>query len=294
MHKEYDFCTLCPRRCNAKRNEQNAGFCGQKNKIVIGRADLHFWEEPCISGKNGSGTVFFSGCPLKCVYCQNYALARGRVGHTVTNDELCNIYIELQKKGAHNINLVTAEHFAPDIVESVRKARGKGLNIPIVLNSSGYISVETLKMLENTVDIYLVDFKYMDSILSKEYSNAEDYAVVAKEALREMVRQKAKPVYEGELLKSGVIVRHLCLPSHTRDSENVLEYVYNTYKENVILSIMSQYTPMKQCENIENLSRKLTKKEYDRVVDFCIDMGVENAFIQGEEAASKSFIPEFM
>ena len=293
MYKEYNSCNLCPRKCNVNR-KNTKGICGEGITLRIGRAAPHLWEEPCISGENGSGTVFFSGCNLKCVYCQNYALSRGNKGVEITVEELADIFMDLEGKGVHNINLVTAEHFAPQIKPAVKMARKKGLKIPVILNSSGYVSVETLDYLADVIDIYLVDFKYMDNTLAKNLSSAENYPEVAKKALYKMVELKGKPRYdESSMMTSGVIVRHLCLPGQAEDTKNVIRYVYETYGSNIVMSIMSQYTPMPQCLNHPFLGRKLTETEYDEIIDFCIETGIEDAYVQDGESASESFIPEF-
>jgi len=292
--KLYSNCRLCPRECGADRLKAQKGFCGEKALPRVGRASLHMWEEPCISGENGSGTVFFSGCNLRCCYCQNYSLSRGECGIEVDSEELSRIYLQLQGRGAHNINLVTAEHFAPHIYDSVTEARKMGLNIPVILNSNGYVGKTTLEILKDVIDIYLVDFKYMSPSLGRKYSVAEDYPSVAKNALKRMYELKGNPVFDDDgMMKSGVLVRHLCLPSHTEDSKKVLEYVFENYGEGVVLSIMSQYTPQKNCGEFEELTRRLTDKEYDEIIDFCLRKGVENAYIQDGESASESFIPEF-
>ncbi len=292
-YEYYERCVLCPRKCKVNRNE-NKGICGEKAVVRVGRAAPHYWEEPCISGGNGSGTVFFAGCSLKCVYCQNYNLSRGSKGVEITTEELADVYLKLQSNGVHNINLVTAEHFAPQIKESVETARKKGLRIPVILNSSGYVNAETLEILKDVIDVYLVDFKYMDKNLAKEFSYAPDYPETAKNALAEMTRLKPCIIYdENDMIKSGVVVRHLCIPGCGEDSKNVLKYVFETYGKNVVLSIMSQYTPTPACEKHPLLGRKLTQKEYDNIIDFCIEIGIEDAYIQDEESASESFIPEF-
>lgn len=290
----YDNCQLCPRKCGINRNLNRTGFCGETSTPRIGRAALHHWEEPCISGQRGSGTVFFSGCSLHCCYCQNYKLSQGRVGTDADSEQLSKIFLDLAFQGAHNINLVTAEHFAPHIKNAVLKARATGLQIPIILNSSGYVSLKTLEILKDVIDIYLVDFKYMDSDLAKKYSLAHDYPDVAKAALCQMVRLTGKPLFDSEgMLKKGVVVRHLCLPSHTEDSKNVIKYVFESYGKKVILSIMSQYTPLKNGASFKELQRKLTQREYDEVIDFCLETGISDAYIQDGESASESFIPEF-
>ncbi len=292
--KEYDACLLCPRMCRAKRNDKETGICKETLDIKIGRASLHLWEEPCISGEKGSGTVFFSGCSLKCIYCQNYALSRSHKGTNITVEELADIFLSLEKDGAHNINLVTAEHFAPSIKNAVIDAKNRGLKLPVILNSSGYVSESTIELLKDVVDIYLVDFKYMDQMLAKEFSAAEDYPKIAREALRKMVNLKGKLVYdENGMLLSGVIVRHLCLPGCSADSKNILSYLYKTYGGKIKLSIMSQYTPMESCKNHPLLFRKLSVKEYDEIIDYALSLGIEDAYIQDGESASESFIPEF-
>ena len=294
MYKEYEKCTLCPRKCSVNRNKEEKGFCGQTSVLKVGRASLHLWEEPCISGENGSGTVFFSGCSLRCCYCQNLNLSRGKEGVVTDAENLSRIFLNLQNNGAHNINLVTGEHFAPQIKEAVKNARKEGLIIPVILNSSGYVSLETLDYLQNVIDIYLVDFKYMNPRLAKKYSEAEDYPDVAKKALEKMYELSGPPVFNNDgILQKGVIVRHLCLPSCNDDSKEVIRYVYGNYNENVLLSIMSQYTPFGNCGKSPSLTRKRTPVGHDKIIDFCLGIGIENAFIQEEEAASESFIPAF-
>ena len=294
MYKEYLSCRLCPRECGIDRNAGQRGICGQTNLIKAGRAALHFWEEPCICDNSGSGAVFFSGCSLRCSYCQNFELSRGKQGIEVSEEKLAEIYLHLQEEGASNINLVTAEHFAPQIRQSILLARQKGLFLPVILNSSGYVNSYCLEILRDVIDIYLVDFKYMDENLSQSYSMAKDYPCVAKNALRKMVEYAPNLIFnEKGILQKGVIVRHLCLPMHSEDSKNVLEYVYKTYGKNVLLSIMRQYTPVNENKYFPNLNRTLSEAEYEEILSFCINIGIEEAFIQEGEAASESFIPEF-
>lgn len=293
-YNEYKSCNLCPRKCGVNRAEKKTGFCGETDVIRVGRASLHMWEEPCVSGERGSGTVFFAGCPLKCCYCQNYNLSRGKKGVAVTTERLAEAFLNLKEQGAHNINLVTAEHFAPHIKDAVLTARENGLDIPVILNSSGYITEETLELLKDVIDVFLVDFKYMDAALAKKYSLSEDYPEILKKALRKMYALAGKLVFDDEgMIKKGVMVRHLCLPDCTEDSKNVIKYVYDTYADRVGLSIMSQYTPVGKCDGFPNLERKLSEKEYDSVIDYCISIGIEDAYIQEGESASESFIPEF-
>ena len=286
-------CSLCPRLCLADRNI-TTGYCGVKNTLRVARAALHFWEEPCLSGEEGSGAVFFTGCNLRCVFCQNYEIARAEQGKEITIERLTEIFLELQDQNANNINLVTATHYAPQVVEALRAAKEKGLHIPVVYNCGGYESVETLKMLEGLVDIYLPDFKYLDSERAKRYSRAEDYPEIAKKALAEMVRQQPEAVFdERGIMEKGVIVRHLMLPGGIKDSKAVVNYLYETYGDQIFLSLMNQYTPLPHVAEYPEINRKLKKFEYDRLVDYAIFLGVENGFIQEGETAKESFIPAF-
>ncbi len=290
-------CTLCPRNCFVNRKLGEKGICGQSSTLKVARAALHFWEEPCISGEKGSGAVFFSGCALHCVFCQNQEIANGSVGKEISKERLSEIFLELQEKGANNINLVTPGHFVPQIVPAIERARNQGLNLPIVYNTSSYENVDTIRKLEGIVDIYLPDFKYMSSSLSEKYSHAPDYSEVAKKVVAEMVRQTgAASFYEKEgqeLMQRGVIVRHLILPGCMEDSKNIIRYLHDAYGDTIYLSIMNQFTPLKNVEKYPELNRKLTEDEYDEVVDFAIDLGVENGFIQEGETAEESFIPDF-
>ena len=286
-------CNLCPRNCKVNRKLE-AGVCGEFDTIRIARASLHMWEEPPISGTNGSGTVFFTGCPLHCVFCQNHNIADGTNGVAITVDELCAVFLKLQEIGAHNINLVTATHFVPDVVSAISKAKENGLIIPIVYNTSGYETVETLKLLDGIVDVYLPDFKYVSSELSAKYSNAKDYFDVASKALSEMFRQVGTPQFDGDLIKKGVVVRHLILPGCVDDSKAVIDYLYRTYGDDIFISIMNQYTPLSaQLARYPELDRTLTDAEYDEVVDFAVELGITNAFVQEGAAAQESFIPDF-
>lgn len=287
-------CTLCPRMCRADRLGGKTGYCNQSAVLKAARASLHMWEEPCISGSRGSGTVFFSGCPVRCIFCQNKDIARGDAGKNIDTERLSEIFLELQDKGANNINLVTPTHFVPHIVEALDKARMDGLTLPVVYNTSGYERTETLEMLEGYVDIYLPDFKYMEPGLAEEYSNAPDYPMVAKGALDVMVRQIGSCQLNQEgIMTRGVIVRHLVLPGNTKNSCEVLRYLYETYGNNIFISIMNQYTPMPRMASHPLLGRRVTEREYTKVVDFAISLGIKNGFIQEGRTASESFIPEF-
>ena len=287
-------CILCPRRCHANRLAGQAGYCGQTVMIRAARAALHFWEEPCISGTSGSGTVFFSGCNMKCVFCQNYNIALGRSGREVTLERLSEIYLELQEQGAHNINLVTPSHYIPQIVLSLLHAKGRGLSIPIVYNTSGYEEVSSLRMLEGLVDIYLPDIKYMSTELSARFSNAPDYFEKASAALAEMYRQVGTPLFsEDGLMRRGIIARHLVLPGQTKDSKKILRFLHETYGNDVYVSIMNQYTPLPHVAGIPELNRHVAEEEYSRILRFAKQLGVENGFLQEGSAAAESFIPDF-
>lgn len=287
-------CHLCPRECGADRT-RGKGACKVGNTITAARAALHMWEEPCLSGEEGSGAVFFSGCNLGCVYCQNREIALGHSGKVITEERLCEIYMELQEKRANNINLVTAGHYLPIVIDSIKHARKQGLTIPIVYNSSGYEKVEAIQALDGVVDIFLPDFKYINKETAAKYSNAPDYPEVAKRALAQMVKQTGKAQFDDrEMMTRGVIVRHLILPDHIEESKETIHYLYETYGNQIYISIMNQYTPMLGIEKrFPELGRTITQKEYDKVVDYAIDLGVENGFIQEGETAKDSFIPQF-
>lgn len=267
--------------------------------LKVARAALHFWEETCISGTKGSGAVFFSGCSMHCVFCQNREIAQGNVGKEISRERLVEIFLELQEQGANNINLVTPGHYVPHIVWAVEQARIQGMQLPIVYNTSSYEKVDTLKQLEGIVDVYLPDFKYWSSELAQKYSNAPSYPVVAKAAIAEMVRQQPKMqfVYDEEqgvdLVKQGVIVRQLLLPGQLRDAKQIVKYLHDTYGEQIYLSLMSQYTPLAHVEKYPELNRKVDRRTYDRYVDYAIAIGVENGYIQEEDVAEESFIPAF-
>ncbi len=290
-------CALCPRNCKTDRKNGERGVCGQTDTLKVARAALHFWEEPCISGEKGSGAVFFSGCALHCVFCQNKEIANGTVGKEISVERLAEIFLELQEKGANNINLVTPGHFVPQIVRAVESARNQGLKLPFVYNTSSYETVDTVKKMEGIVDIYLPDFKYMSPTLSEKYSHAPDYSEAAKAAIAEMVRQTGAPSFcerEGqELMRRGVIVRHLLLPGCVEDSKEIIAYLYRTYGDRIYLSIMNQFTPLSPLAAYPELNRRVTEEEYDELVDYAIDLGVENGFIQEGETAEESFIPDF-
>ena len=291
---KYENCLLCPRKCGINRRTGQTGVCGVSSEIKVARAALHYWEEPCISGKRGSGAVFFSGCSLHCVFCQNREISDGKEGKVISKERLSDIFMELEGKGANNINLVTPGQYIPDIVWAVNDAKSRGMKLPIIYNTSGYENVTELKLLEGIVDVYLPDFKYMDSTLSARYSRAKDYPSVAKQALSEMVRQQPDVVIDDAtgLIQKGVIVRQLLLPGHVNDAKAVLKYLYDTYHDHVYISMMSQFTPI-ALKDYPEINRTVTRREYERLVDYALKIGITNAFIQEGDVANDSFIPAF-
>lgn len=293
MNELLNCCSICPRNCRINRNNLELGYCRAGNKIKIAKYYLHMWEEPCITGKNGSGTIFFSNCNLKCLFCQNYYISELNNGVEISIVRFSEICLELQRMGATNINLVTATHYVPLVIDGILLAKKNGLNIPIVYNSSGYENVETLKLLDGIVDVYLPDFKYYDDNLAWKYSKCKDYSKYAKEAIGEMFRQKPKCVFDSDgNIISGVIVRHLIIPTHESDSKNVLKYLYDNYKNDIFYSIMNQYTPVRKCKYKE-LNQKVCDSLYDDIIDFAWDIGIRNAFVQDGETQSDKFIPVF-
>lgn len=291
---KYENCLLCPRKCGINRRTGQTGVCGVSSEIKVARAALHYWEEPCISGKRGSGAVFFSGCSLHCVFCQNREISDGKEGKVISKERLSDIFMELADKGANNINLVTPGQYIPDIVWAVNDAKSRGMKLPIIYNTSGYENVTELKLLEGIVDVYLPDFKYMDSTLSARYSRAKDYPSVAKQALSEMVRQQPDVVIDDAtgLIQKGVIVRQLLLPGHVNDAKAVLKYLYDTYHDHVYISMMSQFTPI-ALKDYPEINRTVTRREYERLVDYALEIEITNAFIQEGDVAKDSFIPAF-
>lgn len=287
-------CELCARKCNVDRSSET-GYCGMSDRITIARAALHMYEEPCITGDGGSGAIFFTGCSLGCVYCQNHKIAEGKAGLKISEDRLLEIFFELKDKGAENINLVTPTHYIPEIRRTIIRAKEKGFDLPFVYNTGGYDDPKALRTLEGLIDIYLPDFKYMDEELAALYSNAPDYPKAAFEAISEMVRQ-VKPEYNEEgRLKKGVIVRHLVLPGSVKNSIKVLDFLKEHFGDDILISLMNQYTPMPHLERDKypKLTRKVTKREYDKVVDHALDIGLENGFFQEGDTAKESFIPDF-
>ena len=293
MNDEFNCCMLCPKQCAVNRNNGEIGFCMSKDNIKIAKAYLHMWEEPPITGKKGSGTIFFSGCNLRCIFCQNYYISEMNNGVEISIDRFSDVCLDLQSKGATNINLVTPTHFVPLIIEGIILAKKRGLKIPIIYNSSGYELVDTIKMLNGIVDVYLPDFKYYSDELAIKYSGVKDYFKYASSSLAEMVRQKGKCIFDkrGNII-SGVIVRHLIIPSRIEDSKRILNYLFQTYGDNVYISIMNQYTPVKLFKYKE-LNRIVNENEYTEVIDYAWNIGIRSAFIQEGMTQSESFIPKW-
>ena len=289
--KEYKCCRLCARNCGVDRSKA-VGYCRATDEITLSRAALHFWEEPPISGTNGSGTIFFSGCSLSCVFCQNREISRGRTGKSVSIDRLAEIMTELQKKGAHNINLVTPTHYVPSIAEAVRRAKANGLSIPIVYNTGSYDTPDTLEMLDGLVDVYLPDLKYYTEKTSRLLSGAPNYPEVARAAISEMMRQVGEPIFDEKgMMIRGVIVRILLLPGHVAEAKLCLKYLLDSYGDKIYISLMNQYTPMPDMK--PPLNRSVTREEYAQLTDYAERLGLVNGFTQEFGTASESFIPPF-
>lgn len=287
-------CNLCYRSCNVNRLNGEIGFCNSSDKVRVARVSLHHWEEPCISGTKGSGTVFFSNCNLKCVFCQNHAISNDGIGKEISIERLSEIFLEQQARGAHNINLVTPTHYVPQIISALKIAKLKGLNIPIVYNTNSYENLSTIKALKGYIDIYLPDLKYYRDDYAIRYSNAANYFKKASAAIEEMFSQVGEPKFNKEgLMTRGVIVRHLMLPGLLFDSKKIIDYVYRTFKDSVYISIMNQYTPTHNVSNYPEINKTINQKHYEVLIAYCLSLGVNNAFIQEEGTASESFIPDF-
>ncbi len=288
----YKSCTLCPRKCQINRYIEK-GFCGLNNQVKLALAKIFFYEEPPISGIRGSGTIFFSGCNLKCCFCQNSEISFSAKGQIVTIKRLSEIMLELEQKGAHNINLVTPTMYIPSIIKACKMAKIKGLTIPIIYNSSGYESVEAIKLLDGIIDVYLPDFKYFDNSYALKYSKVKDYLENVQKVLQEMVRQQPKCQFDKEgMIKKGVIVRHLLLPGLANDSKKILAYLYHNYQNNIYISIMNQYTPNNTIPYKE-INKYISKHEYDEIINYAYNLGIRNAFCQLDGTAKKIFIPNF-
>lgn len=292
--KTLENCNLCPRNCGVNRLNGQLGFCGAGKNIKLARVSLHHYEEPCISGKNGSGTVFFSNCSLRCVFCQNHQISQEGFGTEVTIEKLTQIFLELQSRNAHNINLVTPTHYVPQIISALKQAKELGLTIPIIYNSSGYENLETIKMLKGYVQVYVPDLKYFKGKYAVKYSNAKNYFSYAKIAISEMFSQTPNVKFNEEgLITEGVIIRHLMLPGLLFDSKKIIDYIENTYSNKVFISIMNQYTPMFNTTNYPEIDKPLNLDHYDALIDYALSKGITKGFIQDNGTSSKEFIPEF-
>lgn len=290
----YKNCSICPRNCRIDRTKGQIGYCQSGHEIKAALASVHMWEEPPISGSCGSGTIFFSSCNLRCVFCQNYTISSENSGKTISTERLSEIMLEQQAKGVHNINLVTATHFIPSIIKAVQKAKNNGLKIPIVYNTGGYEKVESIKMLEGTVDIYLPDIKYFSSELSLKYSGASDYFDYASKAVLEMYHQTGNNIYDDNgIMKSGVIIRHMIMPSHKEDSYKVLDWIRDNIGTEACVSLLSQYTPAYNAEKYKEINRKLMSLEYTRVIEHFFDIGLKNGFMQEKSSAESKYTPIF-
>lgn len=285
-------CSLCPRNCHVNRHIKT-GFCQAGDKLKVARCALHFFEEPCLSGTVGSGTIFFTYCNLKCLFCQNYEISTDNIGKEISIEKFSNLCLDLQNKGALNINLVTPTHYIPLIKEGLILAKKKGLILPIVYNTSSYEKVESLKLLDGLIDIYLPDFKYYDNTIAFKYSSALNYVNTAKAAIKEMYRQVGICQFNNDgIMQKGVIVRHLMMPNMKEDTKKIIEYLYKTYQDNIYLSIMNQYTPIKNLKYKE-LNHPIKENDYNEIIDYAYNLGIRNAFVQEKETQKKSFIPNF-
>lgn len=287
-------CRLCPRNCGADRTRGNNGYCRAGASAKIARSAPHMWEEPCISGENGSGAVFFSHCNMQCVFCQNYKISRLGMGYEITEAELAAEFLRLEGLGVHNINLVTPTHFVPQIIRTIDTAKSAGLSIPVIYNTGGYETVETIEMLNGYIDIYMPDIKYYSDEYAVKYSAAPGYFKTASAALEKMLEQTGANVFdENGMMQRGVLVRHMLLPGLLNDSKKIIDYVFNSCGDNVYLSIMSQYTPSGDLSRCGELNRRVNPRAYNALVDYCARKGIKNAFIQEPSSANSCFIPDF-
>lgn len=294
MLNELEKCTICPHKCNINRNHGKIGRCKATNKVKIALYSTHEFEEPCISGQNGSGTVFFSNCNLNCIYCQNYEISQLGRGKEITIEELAQIFLIQQEKGVENINLVTPTSYVPQIIEAIKIAKKAGLRLPIVYNTNSYENVETLKQLEGYIDIYLPDLKYAENELGKKYSKIENYFEIATEAIKEMIKQVGKPkLNENGIIEKGVMVRHLVLPNHIENSKKVLKWIKENLPKEIYISIMAQYFPTYKAKEDNNINRKLTKEEWKEVEDYIAEIGIENGYVQELGEHEEEYVPNW-
>ena len=285
-------CELCPRRCRVDR-VKTLGFCGAGENLRVALVSLHKWEEPCLVGENGAGTIFFSHCNLKCVYCQNFSISHGGYGAEISIERLAEIFIEQQARGAANIELVTPTHYTDKICAAIDLAKAHGLTLPIVWNSNAYENLETLELLRGRVDIFLPDLKYFDDEPAKTFSNAPNYLAIASAAIKKMFALVGSPKFDGDKITRGVIVRHLILPNFRRDSIKIVDWLYKTFGDEIFISLMNQYTPVFRAGDLKKISRALTTFEYKSVVEHATKLGIKNCFVQIGKTADKNFIPNF-
>ena len=295
MKKYLEKCEICPHKCKVNRIKGYIGRCKSKDTIKIALVSIHNFEEPCISGKNGSGTVFFSNCNMNCIYCQNYEISQLGKGKEITIDRLADIFISQQEKGVENINLVTPTSYIIQIIEAIKIAKSNGLNIPIVYNSNGYENVESIKLLDGYIDIYLPDLKYSDNLLAKKYSNINNYFQIATDAIKEMYKQVGKPSFDKNgIMQKGVIVRHLVLPNHITNSKNVLKWINNNMPKDIFVSIMAQYFPTYKAKTSDEINRKLTKREYKEIENYLYSLNIENGYIQDLGEHEEEYVPDWI
>lgn len=294
MLEELSKCTICPHNCKVNRLNGTIGFCKCDDKIKIALASLHYYEEPCISGTNGSGTIFFSNCNLNCIYCQNHEISQDGKGYFVTIEELSDIFLKQQSKGANNINLVTPTMYIYQIIESIKIARANGLNIPIIYNTNSYENIETIKALNGYIDVYLPDLKYYSNEIAIKYSKADKYFEIATQAILEMIKQVGSPIFNNDgLIKKGVIIRHLVLPNHIQNSKHILKWLKNNVDGSAYVSVMAQYFPTYKAKNDPLLNRKLTKKEYKEIENYLYTLDIENGYMQDLGKHEEEYVPDF-
>lgn len=287
-------CKMCPHECKVNRLNGNIGRCRSTDKIKIALVSLHQYEEPCISGKNGSGTIFFSNCNLSCMYCQNYEISQEGKGFEISIEELAKIMLEQQNKGAHNINLVTPTMYAVQIIEAIKIAKGKGLNIPILYNTNGYESVKTINMLNGYIDVYMPDLKYYSDDIAKKYSNVDKYFMVTTKAIKKMISQVGYPIFDEEgMIKKGVIIRHLVLPNHMQNTKNILKWIKENLSDRVYVSVMAQYFPTYKAKEDLLLNRKINKKEYKQIETFLYTLDLKNGYMQELGEHEEEYVPDF-
>lgn len=294
MIKQLKKCYICPHKCAVNRNEGKIGRCKANNKVKIALYSIHNFEEPCISGKKGSGTVFFSNCNLNCIYCQNYEISQQGKGKEITIEELSNIFLMQQQKGAENVNLVTPTSYVPQIIKAISIAKNKGLKIPIIYNTNGYENIDTLKMLEGYIDVYLPDLKYAEDKLAKKYSNIDNYFEIAIKAIQEMIRQVGVPkINQNSTIQKGVIIRHLVLPGNIENSKKVLKWIKENLNEEIYVSIMAQYFPTYRAKSDKQLNRKLTKSEWNQIEKYIEKLNIKNGYIQELGDHEEEYVPKW-